>query len=131
MLENFRYLYYSIDHVKSVSNFAVEKIAQILYDRGLDKEVSTAKAISVFSNDLDKASLYLYNLQTKFSKEMMDKFYNYIAQRAFMNQIIKLTSYDTLIGMIQMANGGFLDTTDRKKVEAIAQANKYTIGLKN
>lgn len=116
-------------HIRFVSNFAVEKISDILQAKGMNPEMAIARAQEVFGEESEKASLYLHNLKYFFSVENMHKIYDFIAHKALFKETIKFKSYDHILRMVQQVYGASLSEQELKQIKHISQANHYAIAL--
>lgn len=116
-------------HIRFVSNFAVEKISEMLQAKGMNAEIAIVRAQEVFGEESEKASLYLHNLQHFFSVDSMQKIYDFIAHKALFKEAIKFNSYDHILRMVQQIHGSSLNEQELKQIRHIAQANHYAIAL--
>lgn len=116
-------------HIRFVSNFALQKVSDLLQAKGMNPEVAVVRAKRVFGGESEKASLYLQNLQHYFGTEVMLKIYDFIMQKALFQESIKFTSYDHMLRMIQEVYRSALDEKELKQIKQIAQANHYAISL--
>ena len=115
-------------HVRFASNFALEKISDLLQAKGMNPEVAIIRAQSVFK-EVDKASLYIHNFQHYFDKEIMQKLYAYISKKALFQEEIRFGSYDQLVGMMQSVYSTRLNEQELFQIKHLAQANRYGIAL--
>ena len=118
-----------IIHVRFASNFAVAKISQLLQEKGMKAEVALQRAISVYSTESHKASLYINNFQVYFDKEIMQKVYDYIATKALFQEQINFASYDQMLRLAQQVYNSSLSEEELKQIKHIAKANSYSIAL--
>ncbi len=119
----------STTYVRFASNFAIEKISELLQTKGLNPEVAIIRAKEVFGAEHDKASLYLHNLQHSFDTEVIKKVYEYIARKALFKDTIRFGSYDHMLRMIQEVHRSALSETELRQLRQISQANRYGIAL--
>jgi len=115
-------------HVRFASNFALEKISHLLQDKGMKPEIAMVRAQAVFK-EVDKASLYFHNLQHFFDKEIMQKIYAYVSNKALFQDKISFGSYDQILGMMQQVYRTNLSTQELHQIKHLAQANRYGIAL--
>ncbi len=114
-------------HVRFISNFALEKISELLQKKGLDAEIAMKRAQEVFFNESEKASLFLHNLTKVVDGNVMRDIYQYIAQRALLQSPIDFYSYDQLVGMIQRNYKMNMSEEELEKIRQIAQANRIGV----
>ncbi len=116
-------------YIRFASNFALEKISELLQAKGLNPDVAIIRAKEVFGEESEKASLYLHNLQHCFNIEMMQKVYDYITHKALLREGVQFSSYDSMLGMVQHISGSSLNEQELQQIKRIAQANRYAIAL--
>jgi hypothetical protein len=117
-----------IIHVRFASNFAIEKISQLLQDRGMNPAVAIERAYSGCQTTR-KANLYLNNFSVYFDKEIMQKIYSFIAKKALFQEKILFGSNDQLIGMMQDVYNSKLSEKELFQIKHLAKANHYGIAL--
>ncbi len=120
----------STTYVRFASNFALEKISELLQARGLSQEIALEKAQKVFNQESEKATLCLHNLHHGFGNEIMQKIYAFIAHKALLEEVIQFGSYDHILGMIQQVKSFSLSEEELRKIRHISQANRYAIALR-
>ena len=116
-------------HLRFASNFAFEKISDLLQAKGMNPEVAMIRAQAVFSSEGEKASLYLHNLQRSFNRDVMQKVYEYIANKALFQDTLTFSSYDHILRMMQQVYNPSLNEDELAQLRRIAQANHYGIAL--
>lgn len=116
-------------HIRFASNFALQKISDLLQARGMRPEVAIARAKEVFAGESEKANLYLQNLQHYFGEEIMPRIYDFISQRALFQEPVRFSSYDHLLGMMQEVYSFSLDEQELRKLRDVATANRYAVSL--
>jgi len=116
-------------HIRFASNFALEKISDLLQAKGMNPEIAIIRAQEVFANENEKASLYLSNLQSSFDTEIMKRVYDFIAQKALFQEPIQFNSYDQILRMMQQVYSSSLGEEELKQIKNISQANHYGIAL--
>ena len=126
---NFFFFNNTTTHIRFVSNFAVEKISDMLQAKGMNPEIAVIRTQEVFGEESEKASLYLHNLQYFFSVDGMQKIYAFIVHKALFKEPIKFNSYDNVLRMVQQVYGSSLSEQELKQIRHIAQANHYEIAL--
>ena len=116
-------------HVRFASNFAFEKISELLQAKGMNPEVAIIRAQEVFGKESTKASLYLHNLQRSFDAQVMQKVYAFISHKALFKESVLFGSYDQMLGMMQQVYSTSLNEEQLRELKHIAQANHYGIAL--
>ena len=116
-------------HIRFASNFALEKISDLLQAKGMNTEIALVRAKEVFGKESEKASLYLHNLQHSFDENIMKKVYAYISHKALFQEVLLLNSYDQVLRMMQDIYSTYLSVDTLKKIKHISQANFYSIAL--
>jgi len=119
----------STTYVRFASNFAVEKISELLQAKGLNPEVAIVRAREVFGPESEKASLYLHNLQHSFDIDIIKKVYEYISRKALFKDPILFGSYDHMLRMMQDVHSTSLGEAELRQIRQISQANSYGIAL--
>ena len=119
----------SSTHIRFASNFALEKISDLLQVKGMNPEIAVIRAQEVFGKESEKASLYLHNLQSSFDAEVMQRIYEFISHKALLQEPIKFNSYDQMLRMLQQVYRSSLNEYELKQIKHIAQANHYAIAL--
>jgi len=116
-------------HLRYASNFAFEKIADLLQAKGMNPEVAIIRAQQVFAHEGEKASLYLQNLQRSFGTDVMQKVYDYIARKALFQEQFSFSSYDQMLRMMQQVYSTSLNEEELKQLRHVSKANSYGISL--
>jgi hypothetical protein len=119
----------STTYVRFASNFAIEKIAELLQAKGLNSEIAITRAKEVFGEESEKASLYLHNLQHLFDIEVVQKVYEYISRKALFKEPILFGSYDHMLRLVEDVHSTSLSEAELKQIRQISQANRYGIAL--
>ena len=119
----------STTYVRFASNFAVEKISELLQANGLNPEIAIVRAREVFGSENEKASLYLHNLQHSFGSDIITKVYEYISRKALLKDTVLFGSYDHILRMMQEVHSISLSEAELRQIRQISQANSYGIAL--
>ncbi len=119
----------SAAHIRYASNFAVEKIADLIQAKGTTPQEAIIRAKAVFGEESERANLFIHNLHTYFGTEIIQKVYVYIANKALLKVKMELNSYDQVLGMMQQVYSSALSESELKALQQIAQANLYKIAL--
>jgi len=125
----FLFINTSTVHIRFVSNFAFEKISDLLQAKGMNSEVAIMRAKEVFGEESEKASLYLHNLQHSFDTQIMQKVYEFISKKALFKETIQFGSYDQMLRMMQQVYSNSLCEQELNQIKHISQANRYGIAL--
>jgi len=116
-------------HIRFASNFALDKISDLLQAKGMNPESAIIRAREVFGEESAKASLYLHNLQHAFNVSIMQKVYDFISQKALFQEPIEFGSYDQVLRMMQQVYSTSLTEEELRQIKHISQANRYGIAL--
>jgi len=116
-------------HLRFASNFAFEKISDLLQAKGMNPEIAMIRAQKVFASEGEKASLYLHNLQRSFDANIMQKVYQYIAHKALFQEELSFSSYDQMLRMMQQVYRTSMSEEELRQLRRISQANHYGIAL--
>lgn len=127
--DDFIFINYTLPHIRFTSNFALEKVSELLQAKGMTPEAARIRAKKVFAEQSDKATIYLHNIQHYFGTEIINKVYNFIMRKALYQEPIRFDSYDHLLRMMQDVYSSSLQEEELKKIRQIAQANGYEIAL--
>ncbi len=114
-------------HLRFVSVFAIEKIAQILQEKGMNVEAAYERAKALFSHELEKADLYLHNLHKLLQTGEHEDAYAYLANKALFRQNFDFTSYDHMRGLLQQVRTQHLDEEQMQSLRKVLQANRYGV----
>ncbi len=127
--DEFIFLNNSLPHIRFTSNFALEKISNLLQAKGMDPEVAIERAQRVFGEESHKATLYLHNLQHLFDAEGIKKVYDFIMHKALFEEPVYFDSYDHMLGMMQKVHRSSLSEEELGKIRQISQANRFGVAL--
>ena len=116
-------------HLRFASNFACEKISELLQAKGMNPEIAMIRTQEVFASQSERANLYLHNLQASFDTNIMQKVYEYIANKALFQEELSFKSYDHMLRMMQQIDTAFMSEDELKQLRRISQANHYGIAL--
>jgi hypothetical protein len=119
----------STTYIRFASNFAVEKVSELLQSKGMNPEVAIIRAREVFGSESEKASLYIHNLQHFFDTEIIKKVYEYISKKALFKDTVLFGSYDHMLRMMQEVHSVSLSEAELRQIRQISQANSYGIAL--
>jgi len=98
-------------------------VSQHLYKRGLDKEIAQKKVSNFLIGEDFENDLMIQNILSNLSMLEYDRIIEYIASSALYSQEVDLSSYETIIGMVQKINSN-LDKSTLKKIEKVSLENK-------
>lgn len=120
----------STTYIRFASNIALEKISELLEERGMNQDVAMIRAKSVFAKESEKANLYLHNLQHYFGSELMPKIYEFIAKKALFQEVIHFGSYEHMLSMMQQVRNVSLNEQQLIQIKNVSQANLYAITVR-
>ena len=95
----------------------------------MNPEVAIIRAQEVFASEGEKASLFLHNLQDSFNKEVMQKVYIYISNKALFQEKLSFSSYDHMLRMMHQVYSASLSEHELAQLRRIVRANSYGIAL--
>ena len=95
-----------------------------LYKRGLDKDVAHKKVSNFLIGGDFENDLMIQNILSNFNTIEYDNVVEYIANSALYSKEVDLSSYDTIIGMVQKTDGVSLDKLTLQKIEKVSLENK-------
>ncbi len=98
-------------------------VSQHLYKRGLDKEIAQKKVSNFLVGEDFENELMLQNILSNFDMLQYESVIEYIASSALYSKEVDLSSYDTIIGMVQKINSN-LDELTLQKIEKVSLENK-------
>ena len=108
---------------KTVSRLTQKSVKQ-LYERGLDTDVATQKVQATLENDMQTNEIMVQNILTSVSELHEHDIINFIADAALHNNKIDLSSYETLIALVQHKSHTLLNTSLRLELEKVSDANE-------
>jgi len=95
-----------------------------LYKRGLDKEVAQKKVSNFLIGEDFENDLMIHNILSNLDVLEYDSVVEYIASSVLYSKEVDLSSYDTIIGMVQKTAGISLDKLTLQKIEKVSLQNK-------
>ena len=95
-----------------------------LYKRGLDKDVAHKKVSNFLIGGDFENDLMIQNILSNLDVLEYGSVVEYIADSALYSKEVDLSSYDTIIGIVQKADGINLDKLTLQKVEKVSLQNK-------
>ena len=95
-----------------------------LYKRGLDKEIAQKKVSNFLIGEDFENDLMIHNILSNFDMLDYDSVVEYIASSALYSKEVDLSSYDTIIGMVQKIKNTNLDELTLEKIEKVSLQNK-------
>ncbi len=98
-------------------------VSQHLYKRGLDKEIAQKKVSNFLVGEDFENELMLQNILSNLDMLEYESVVEYIASSALYSKEVDLSSYDTIIGMVQKINSN-LDELTLQKIEKVSLENK-------
>ena len=98
-------------------------VSQHLYKRGLDKEVAQKKVSNFLLGADFENELMMQNILSNLDMLQYDSVVEYIANATLYSKEVDLSSYDTIIGMVQMINSN-LDKLTLQKIEKVSAENR-------
>ena len=111
---------FNINRVGTFSNI----VSLHLFKRGLDEEVAQKKVSDFLVGEDFENDLMIHNILSSFDNIEYENIVEYIANSALYSKEIDLSSYDTIIGMIQKINNTNLDELTLQKIEKVSLQNK-------
>jgi len=106
--------------INSLSNMATLN----LYKRGLDKEVAQKKISDSLSGDENSNDLMMQNILNQLDALSREDIINFVSNAALHGRNIDLSSYDTLLCMIQKNSKISLEKIMIEKLQKIALQNQ-------
>ncbi|MCD6190277.1 MAG: hypothetical protein J7K14_01900 [Sulfurimonas sp.] len=94
-----------------------------LYKRGLDKEIAQKKVSNFLIGEDFENDLMIHNILSNLDMLDYDSVVEYIASSALYSKEVDLSSYDTIIGMVQIINNN-LDKLTLQKIEKVSLENR-------
>ena len=94
-----------------------------LYKRGLDKEIAQKKVSNFLIGEDFENDLMIHNILSNLDMLDYDSIVEYIASSALYSKEVDLSSYDTIIGMVQIINNN-LDKLTLQKIEKVSLENR-------
>ncbi len=95
-----------------------------LYHRGLDKDVAIKKVSNTLVGQDFENEFMIQNILSKFSEIKYENIIDYLADSALQSREVDLSSYESLIGMVQKISKSSLDKNTLKQIEKISLENK-------
>ena len=95
-----------------------------LYNRGLDKDAAIKKVSNSLKGEDFENDLMIQNILSTLDDIKYENIVAYIADSVLKSKEVDLSSYDTIIGMIQKTSKMRLDKSTLEKVEKLSLENK-------
>ena len=106
------------------ANKLTTKISTQLFNRGLDKNIATAKVKNSLLHDDELNALMVHNI-IKTIKTVNEKaIVDFLAQSALRGEKVDLSSYSTLISLVQKSSQTLLDKETLLHVEKVSLENE-------
>jgi len=95
-----------------------------LYKRGLDKEIAQKKVSNFLIGEDFENDLMIHNILSNLDMLDYNSVVEHIASSALYSKEVDLSSYDTIIGMVQKIKNTNLDELTLEKIERVSLGNK-------
>ena len=99
-------------------------VSQHLYKRGLDKEIAQKKVSNFLIGEDFENDLMIHNILSNLDMLEYDSVVEYIASATLYSKEVDLSSYDTVIGMVQKIKNTNLDKLTLQNIEKVSLQNK-------
>lgn len=106
------------------TNRVAQKSAEELHNRGLDSNVATKKVQASLQNDMQTNEIMIQNILTSLSALNEKDIVSFIANASLHNNKVDLSSYETLIALVQHKSHTLLNTSLRLELEKLSDANE-------
>ena len=94
-----------------------------LYKRGLDEKVAIKKVSESLLGEDFENELMIQNILTQLDTVEYESIINYIADSVLHSREVDLSSYGTIVGMVQKISKIRLDKVNLQKIERISSQN--------
>lgn len=95
-----------------------------LYNRGLDKDAAIQKVSNSLKGEDFENDLMIQNILSTLDDIKYENIVAYIADSALKSKEVDLSSYDTIIGIVQKISKMSLDKLTLKKIEKVSLENQ-------
>ena len=102
-------------------------IANILYKRGLDKDVAEELSQNLVAEDEELFTLMLENILHGCKNINKDALLTYLSNEALFRKSVDLQSYDQLVAMISKVKQKALDADTLKALQSVTKQNRQLI----
>jgi len=106
------------------ANRVAQKSAKELYERGLDANVATQKVQASLEYDMQTNEIMVQNILASVTTLSEQDIVSFIADAALRNNRVDLSSYETLIALVQHKSHTLLNTSLRLELEKVSDANE-------
>ena len=106
------------------SNQIARKSVKRLSERGLDDGVATQKVHASLENDMQTNEIMVQNILTSVTALNENDIISFIANASLHNNKVDLSSYETLIALVQHKSHTLLNSSLRLELEKVSDANE-------
>ena len=106
------------------SNQIARKSVKRLSERGLDDGVATQKVHASLENDMQTNEIMVQNILTSVTALHENDIISFIANASLHNNKVDLSSYETLISLVQHKSHTLLNSSLRLELEKVSDANE-------
>ena len=106
------------------TNRIVQKSAQKLYNRGLERNIATSKIEASLQNTPHITQMMAQNILASLPILKEDDIASFIAHASLHNKTIDLSSYEDIIALIQHHSPTLLDKEIVQKIEKVSNENE-------
>lgn len=106
------------------SNQIARKSVKRLSERGLDDGVATQKVHASLENDMQTNEIMVQNILTSVTALHENDIISFIANASLHNNKVDLSSYETLIALVQHKSHTLLNSSLRLELEKVSDANE-------
>jgi len=108
---------------KRVGTFS-SAVSLHLFKRGLEEEIAQKKVSDFLVGEDFENDLMIHNILSAFDSIEYDNVLDYIANSTLYSKEVDLSSYETIVGMVQKIDGVSLDKLTLEKIEKVSLENK-------
>ena len=106
------------------TNRIVQKSAQKLYNRGLERNIATSKIEASLQNTPDTTQMMAQNILASLPILKEDDITSFIAHASLHNKTLDLSSYEDIIALMQHHSPTLLDKEIVQKIEKVSNENE-------
>jgi len=106
------------------TNRISDRVSETLYTRGIEQKIAEKKVNDILENDAQTTDLMAQNIIKSIKSVKENNIIAFISQAALQGKKVDLSSYSTLIALVQKSSRTLIDTDLVQKIEKLSHENE-------
>ena len=106
------------------TNRISDRVSKSLYTRGIERKIAEKKVDDILENDAQTTDLMAQNIIKSIKSVKENNIIAFISQAALQGKKVDLSSYSTLIALVQKSSRTLIDTDLVQKIEKLSHENE-------